>query len=80
MKISELIKTLESLKGRVGDTNLNFFVKDHYSVNGKRATLPAEKPADTFWYAAFTNGVETSVTLYLDTFEDKEPLITYRKQ
>lgn len=85
MKISELIKKLQSLKEKNGDNELEFFVSDYYSRSAKKMTtnLKCGENDDlpTDWEDVTTpkNGLSL-IFFHLDhDMEGKNPKITYRK-
>jgi hypothetical protein len=83
MKISELIKKLESLKEKHGDNNLRFTVKDVYSTYGEEMiTLikcgeETNLPSD--WQDVSTNGNMSTINFHLLEYDGKKPKITFRK-
>ena len=85
MKLSELIKKLESLKEKHGDNELRFTVRDYYSRYGEdmittlRAGENTGLPSD--WEGVATNGGQTTIQFHLtENSEGKKPKITFRKQ
>lgn len=85
MKISELIKKLESLKEKHGDNELRFTVKDYYSVFGEEMTTGLKAGENTGlpsdWEDVFSNGEKTTIRFSLsENSEGKKPKITFRKQ
>ena len=84
MRISELIKKLESLKDKHGDNELRFTVKDYYSRYGEEmiTTLRAGEntglPSD--WEGVFTHKGQTTIHFHLtENSEGEKPKITFRK-
>lgn len=85
MKLSDLIKKLESLKEKHGDNELRFTVKDHYSIYGDEMTTGlkcgenTDLPSD--WEDVASNGSGlTTISFYLSkSSEGKNPKITFRK-
>lgn len=84
MKISDLIRKLESLKEKHGDNELRFTVKDSYAVYGEDMVTALKcgeesgMPSD--WEDVATANGQTTIkfTLCKDS-EGKRPKITFRK-
>jgi hypothetical protein len=85
MKISDLIKKLESLKEKHGDNELNFTVRDSYSRYGLDMTTrlrcgeTTNMPTD--WESCFSHDGKTRIEFDLsDNSEGKIPKITFRSK
>jgi len=84
MKISELIKKLESLKEKHGDNNLYFNVKDSFSLYGEamhtylKCGETTNLPSD--WCDVRSYDSTTTITFHLnESLEGKKSKITFRK-
>lgn len=83
MKISDLIKKLEILKEKHGDSELRFTAQDYYSTYGDSMSLTLNvgdngNPHD--WFGTSTNDGLTTINFYLNKdSEGKKPKITFRK-
>ena len=85
MKVSDLIKKLESLKEKHGDNDLRFTVKDYYSVYGEEMTTSlrcgenTNLPSDWQDVVSNGNGITTISFALSESREGKNPKITFRK-
>ena len=85
MKVSDLIKKLESLKEKHGDNELVFNVKDYYSLYGENMTTNLKCGENTNlttdWQDVASNGSGlTTISFYLrENREGKSPKITFRR-
>lgn len=79
MKISELIKKLETIKDNHGDNHLRFFVNDYYSVYGKQMTTHLSVGEDGHWSGVTSANGSTTLDFYLMEYDGKKPKITFRK-
>lgn len=83
MRISDLIKKLESLKEKHGDNILIFDVKDYYSIYGEAMTTGLKCGEETGfpsdWSDVRTSEGYSKITFHLDPSYGKQPKITFRK-
>ena len=84
MKVSNLIKKLESLNEKHGDNQLRFTVKDYYSLYGEEMTTnlkcgeTTNMPTDWQDVASNGNGLTTISFSLSESLEGKNPKITFR--
>ena len=79
MKISQLIKKLETIKEKHGDNELRFFVKDYYSVYGKQMSNHLSVGEDGLWSGVTSANGSTTLDFHLMEDDGKKPKITFRK-
>ena len=82
MKISDLIRKLESLKEKHGDNELRFTVRDFYSKYSEEMTtrLKTGESGPFDWEDVATNGNRTTIHFRLsENMEGKKPKIIFRK-
>ena len=80
MKISELIKKLETIKENHGDNNLRFTVKDFYSKYGEEMDTHLSVGENGYWSGLTSVDSTTTLMFYLlEGFDEKKPKITFRK-
>lgn len=83
MKTSELINKLQILLDKHGDKELEFKVKDHYSIYGKEMYFDLKVgdstnlPSD--WCGCWVTDNYLRLDFNLSTLEGKYPKITFRK-
>ena len=80
MKLSEYIKQLTTVLEHSGDNEIDFRVKDYYSIGlGENATHNIDTNT-SLWSGVYSNGGVTTLSLRLSKSpENKQPKIIYRK-